>query len=127
MYMLITVHTLVDITATMTRKGPEIKKVKQQNNHDTLLQACSLRSNIEFIDCESYVDEKEFGTNNKGKNRYWTLRIETTYPFETGMLEDDLDFLPILTDLDETGFLHNKIIQTKDPVYKNTIFVLDDK
>lgn len=124
--MIITVYTLVDITETLTRKGPEIKQVKQQNNNDTLLQACSLRANVELLSCTSEVDTKEFGSANSGKNRFWTMRLQTDFPYDTDMLIDDLDFLPILTDLDETGLIHNNIIQTKDEVYKNTLFLLSD-
>ena len=125
--MFITIETLIDITETLVRKGPEIKKVKQQNNHDTFLQACSLRSNIEFISCESKVEDVNFGSANSGKNRCWKLTVKTDFPFSEEMLIDDLDYLPILIDLDETGLVHNSIVQTKDSVYKNTIFTLDDK
>ena len=125
--MHITVHTLVDITETLTRKGPETKKVRQQNNHDTLLQACSLRANVEMLSCEQTVGTQEFGSANEGKNRYWTLKLQTDYPFTQEDLLDDLDFLSFLVGLDETGLIHNNILQTKDLVYKNTIFLLDDK
>ena len=47
--MIINVKTLVDITETLTRKGPDTKLVKQQNNHDTLLQASSLRGNVQLL------------------------------------------------------------------------------
>ena len=124
--MIITVYTLVDITETLTRKGPEVKQVKQQNNNDTILQACSLRANVELVSCNSEVGIKEFGSANTGKNRYWTMCLQTDHPYEQTMLEDDLDFLPILTDLDETGLIHNNIVQTKDEVYKNTLFLLSD-
>ena len=122
--MIITVNTLVDITETLTRKGPETKLVKQQNNHDTLLQACSLRGNVQLIDCTTKVDTKKFGTAKKKKNRYWSLDLQSEYPFTEDMLLEDLDFLPIITGLDETGLIHNNVILTKDEVYKNTIFLI---
>lgn len=125
--MHITVYTLVDITETLTRKGPETKKVKQQNNHDTLLQACSLRANVEMLSCEQTVGTQEFGSANEGKNRYWTLKLHSEFPFTNEDLTNDLDFLPVLVGLEETGLIHNNILQTKDLVYKNTIFLLDDK
>tara|TARA_B100001057_G_scaffold474758_1_gene540739 strand:- start:7952 stop:8326 length:375 start_codon:yes stop_codon:yes gene_type:complete len=123
--MIITVKTLVDITETLTRKGPDIKLVKQQNNHDTILQACSLRGNVLLLNCVSVVDTINFGSANKSKNRYWSMKLESDYPFTEAMLIDDLDFLPIITDLDETGLIHNNIVLTKDDVYKNTIFLID--
>ena len=122
--MIITVNTLVDITETLTRKGPDAKLVKQQNNHDTLLQACSLRANVQLLDCTTKVDIEKFGTANSGKNRYWSLDLESEYPFTEDMLLEDLDFLPIITGLDETGLIHNNVILTKDEVYKNTIFLI---
>ena len=123
--MIINVKTLVDITETLTRKGPDIKLVKQQNNHDTLLQACSLRGNVQLLTCTTEIDTENFGSANVGKNRFWSLKLESEYPFTEDMLLDDLDFLPIITDLDETGLIHNNIVLTKDEVYKNTIFLID--
>ena len=124
--MIITIHTLVDITETLTRKGPDVKAVKQQNNHDTFLQASQLRSNVELLSCESKVEEYNFGSANAGKNRYWILRLRTDWPFTEEILANDFDFLPVVTDLDETGMIHNNIVLTKDEVYKNTIFLLSD-
>lgn len=124
--MIITIHTLVDITETLTRKGPDVKAVKQQNNHDTFLQASQLRSNVELLSCEAKVEPFEFGSANAGKNRYWTMRIQTDWPFTEEILTNDFDFLPVVTDLDETGMIHNNIVQTKDEVYKNTIFLLSE-
>ena len=53
------------------------------------------------------------------------MKLESDFPFTEAMLIDDLDFLPIITDLDETGLIHNNIVLTKDEVYKNTIFLID--
>ena len=122
--MIITVKTLVDITETLTRKGPDAKLVRQQNNHDTLLQACSLRANVSIINCKAKINTENFGSANLGKNRYWSLKLESEYPFSEDMLLDDLNFLPIITGLDETGLIHNNVILTKDKVYKNTIFLI---
>ena len=122
--MIINVKTLVDITETLTRKGPDVKLVKQQNNHDTLLQACSLRGNVQLLDCTTEINTENFGSANLGKNRYWSLKLESEYPFSEDMLLDDLNFLPIITGLDETGLIHNNVILTKDKVYKNTIFLI---
>ena len=122
--MIITVKTLVDITETLTRKGPDTKLIKQQNNHDTILQACSLRANVLLLDCVTEVGTIDFGSANKSKNRYWCIRLESDFPFSEAMLKEDLDFLPIITGLDETGLIHNNIVLTKDEVYKNTIFLI---
>ena len=124
--MIINVKTLVDITETLTRKGPDIKLVKQQNNHDTILQACSLRGNVQLLTCTTEINNENFGTANVGKNRFWSLKLESEYPFTDDMLLDDLDFLPIITGLDETGLIHNNVILTKDKVYKNTIFLIGE-
>tara|TARA_B100000212_G_C26928817_1_gene345166 strand:- start:60 stop:452 length:393 start_codon:yes stop_codon:yes gene_type:complete len=123
--MIITIHTLVDITNTNVRKGPDIKLVKQQNNYDTFIQASQLRSNVEYISCECTVDEFNFGSANKGKNRYWTMKLKSDWPFQEEILIEDFDFLPIVTELDETGMIHNNIVHTKDSVYKNTIFLIE--
>ena len=109
--MIINVKTLVDITETLTRKGPDVKLVKQQNNHDTLLQACSLRGNVQLLDCTTEINTENFGSANLGKNRYWSLKLESEYPFSEDMLLDDLNFLPIITGLDETGLIHNNVIR----------------
>lgn len=116
----------MDITETLTRKGPDIKLVKQQNNHDTLLQACSLRGNVQVLTCTTEINTENFGSANVGKNRFWSLKLESEYPFTADMLLDDLDFLPIITGLDETGLIHNNVILTKDKVYKNTIFLIGE-
>ena len=123
--MNITVKTLVDITETLTRKGPDTKLIKQQNNHDTLLQACSLRANIQLLSCKTDLDTEDFGSANSTKNRFWTMKLDSEYPFTEEMLLNDLDFLPIIIGLDETGLIHNNVILTKDPIYKNTIFLID--
>ena len=124
--MIINVKTLVDITETLTRKGPDTKLVKQQNNHDTLLQASSLRGNVQLLNCTTEVTTENFGSANAGKNRVWSLKLESEYPFTQDILLDDLDFLPIITGLDETGLIHNNVVLTKDAVYKNTIFLIGE-
>ena len=124
--MIINVKTLVDITETLTRKGPDTKLVKQQNNHDTILQASSLRGNVQLLNCTTEVTNENFGSANAGKNRVWSLKLESEYPFTQDILLDDLDFLPIITGLDETGLIHNNVVLTKDSVYKNTIFLIGE-
>ena len=124
--MIINVKTLVDITETLTRKGPDTKLVKQQNNHDTILQASSLRGNVQLLNCTTEVTTENFGSANVGKNRVWSLKLESEYPFTQDILLDDLDFLPIITGLDETGLIHNSVVLTKDSVYKNTIFLIGE-
>ena len=124
--MIINVKTLVDITETLTRKGPDIKLVKQQNNHDTILQACSLRGNVQLLTCTTEINNENFGTANVGKNRFWSLKLESEYPFKEEILVEDFDFLTIVTELDETGMIHNNIVHTKDSVYKNTIFLIGE-
>ena len=116
----------MDITETLTRKGPDAKLVRQQNNHDTLLQACSLRANVSIINCKANVEEQYFGSANSNRNRFWTMALETDFPYTEDMLIDDLNFLPILIGLDETGLIHNNVVLTKDPVYKNTIFLIGE-
>lgn len=126
-YMRILVQTLVDITETNARKSSDKVSFAQQTNYNTFLQSAGLRANIEPITCSNKAIEVEdlgFGTQYEGKQRVWELLLNNPYEgaITKEMLEDDFDFIPIVTQLNETVLINNNVIRTKSNKEKNTTF-----
>jgi hypothetical protein len=126
-YMRILVQTLVDITETNARKSSDKVSFAQQTNYNTFLQSAGLRANIEPITCSNKALEVEdlgFGTQYEGKQRVWELLLNNPYEgaITKEMLEDDFDFIPIVTQLNETVLINNNVIRTKSNKEKNTTF-----
>jgi hypothetical protein len=76
--MKVTIQTLVDITETGVRKGPDKLAVGQQTNWDTLIQVIGLRANPEpqqgnmaNVDVSDY----KFGKTYTGKHNVWTYEF----------------------------------------------------
>lgn len=119
--------TLVDITETRARFNKNNKDWQQQQNYITALQTLGLRVNPEIdklsIDTIE-IKDAGFGTKYKGKCKVWKLKFHIEYEDAVNieMLESDFDYVPIITDLDETVDIKNKMFQTKDSDYKNILF-----
>lgn len=137
-----TIYTLVDITETGQYgrgAGTELEK-QQQQNFLTLTQTIGLRVNpiydrkpkrIEDFDMKS----QPFGSKFKGQHTVWKwdFYIEYDGGFKTdvseyGLLEQDLHFIPIITDLTETAKFSRPVFDTQTDQDRNTVIsVANDK
>jgi hypothetical protein len=119
-------YTLVDITETGERRGPDRLAIGQQANYDTLIQVIGLRVNPTpkgVKKHEGALSKLGFGTDFKGKHTYWEFRFEIEYgATEIEMLEDDFDLVPIITGLNETAEINISVFKTKDSVQRNIVF-----
>lgn len=131
----IEIKTLVDITSTgVTRpnQGTQIE-YNQHRNFATLLQCVELRSIISYDNPPSVdiVDVKHlsFGDTYTGKHRVWTFTFtpdrsgvySDSKDSAAGLLNDDIDEVPIIKNLTETINMTKAIFNCKDPFSKNTI------
>ena len=76
--MKLKLYTLVDITQTGQRKGPDKIAVGQQTNWDTLVQVLGLRANPEptgLTEREESIKDLSFGSEYKGKQKYWIFEF----------------------------------------------------
>jgi hypothetical protein len=130
-----TVHTLIDITETKMFKhqnGSDMAK-NQQQNFITLLQTIGLRVNPSFT--RSPVCEEQdlkawhFGSEYKGNHNVWTFDFEIEYDGafadqfdnQTGLLVQDLHFVPVISQLTETVTLKLAVFDTTSSDYCNTV------
>lgn len=130
-----TIQTLLDITETRQfrhHSGDELAKLQQQN-FSTLLQTIGLRVNpiyehapkVETIDTSQY----SFGKQFTGVHRMWTFSFYIEYDAgftdhqgnPAGMLIEDLHFVPIIINLEETAKILLPIFNTKDSDWCNTV------
>lgn len=129
--MKIKLYTLVDVTESGQRKGPDKIAVGQQTNWDTLVQVIGLRANPEPIGLEAKeesIKDLEFGTKYKGKQKYWVFEFELPDGSTTiDALKDDFDLVPYISDLTETFANGVHAFLTKDSEKCNIFFTLDDK
>jgi len=125
--MRIKLQTVVDITNTNARRSDDKKAYSQQCNYNTVLQTIGLRVNLEPGSCETSVSDISnlgFGNNITGKQRLWTFTFNISYEgaLNKEMLENDFDLVPVITELDETAFVHNNIFRTTCPNDCNIVF-----
>ena len=129
--MKIKLYTLVDITESGQRKGPNKVAVGQQTKWDTLVQVIGLRANPEPIGLEAKeesIKDLGFGTKYKGKQKYWVFEFELPDGSTTvDALKDDFDLVPYISDLTETFANGVHAFLTKDSEKCNIFFTLDDK
>ena len=122
-------YTLVDITESGERKGPDRVAVGQQTNWDTLIQVIGLRANPEPVSVS--IEEgniKGFGTEYKGKQRYWVFEFAVPEGSITiDNLQDDFDLVPYISDLTETFANGVHAFLTKDNSKRNIFFQHLDK
>ena len=124
-------YTLVDVTDSGERKGPNKIAVGQQTNWDTLVQVIGLRANPEMIEVdalEGSIKNLKFGNLYKGNQKYWIFSFvvpdgSLTIPD----LESDFDLVPYISDLTETFENGVHAFLTKDDKKCNIFFELDDK
>lgn len=137
-----TVHTLVDITETGQRRKEPGKEVAyfQQQNFTMLLQTIGMRVNPHYSagpkTKEDDVSKYGFGSSHKGTHRVWTFKFNIEYEDgftdssgnKAGLLVEDLNFIPMILNLEETADIDPALLDTKNPEKKNTIvFASDDQ
>mgnify|MGYP001033778242 FL=1 len=127
--MNIKIYTLVDITETGLRKGPDRIAVGQQSNYDTLIQTIGLRANPEPIRITQHNGSiKGFGSDYKNKLTYWEFEFAMPEGSTSkDALVDDLNLVPIVSGLTENMKFDIDVFKTKDTKSCNIFFEVDDK
>lgn len=111
--------TLIDITrSNPPRSERDPLKLGQQANFNSLLQAIGLRANIEWTN--DPIMETGRIPNQSGKANHWIWEFETERELlfdkdnnPVGLLEDDLQGVPIVTPLNNSADIHPAAFQTK--------------
>lgn len=119
--------TLIDITETGQHRGPDKKLVGQQSNYNSLVQTIGLRANPTpkgTIQHEGKVDSLGFGSNFKGKHKYWEFLFDIEYgDISLDHMQEDFNLIPIVSGLDETAKIDIPVFDTKNEKTKNVVFV----
>ena len=126
-------YTLVDITETLSRRGDNVKSVRQQQNFLTVLQTIGLRANPTYKhspSVESVLPKTyRLGSTYTKKQNIWTFEfeIEAEDAHSLDLLLEDFDCVPYIGDLDETISTDDRLFITKDSKTNNIYFELVDK
>ena len=117
-------YTLVDISYTGRYRNEPDKKLQrnQQQNFDTVIQTLELRSNISYDKKPAVLIEKasDYGFNSTSEQKIWNFEWETEQVDEyikdenhIGQLIEDFQFVPFITNLDETAIIQKPIFITQ--------------
>ncbi len=129
------IYTLIDISETkMYNSNSKDKKlVGQQANFMTFFQTLCLRQNYLYADppvLQSFTEKKlrelGFGTDYKGNHNVWCIELTVDEGREFGtdeILQEDFDLVPVISGLDETIEINNKVFRTTDKKAKNITFI----
>jgi len=132
---LIEIKTLIDITKPEVYRpgqGTDLEQ-NQYKNWITLQQCIGLRSNIEFDNPPTVetIDLKGagFGNRYKGQHRVWTFKFNPdragAYQDDEeniiGLLLNDVDQVPVITNLEETINISKAVFDLASSQHKNTI------
>ena len=131
----IEVKTLVDITKTRATRATQGNRLEQDQyrNFMTLCQCLEIRSIIAYDDppYSEIMDIKGlgFGEQFKGKHRVWTFKFTpdrkevyiSADGNPIGHLIEDLDFVPIIKNLEETVNIEKAIFDCKEKDSKNIV------
>jgi len=120
-------RTLIDITETGERKGPNKLAIGQQSNYDSMIASLGLRANPEPLELKQFTTELTedigFGSAFEGEHTYWQFEFAMPESAVTKeMLIEDFDLVPIVTDLNETVHINISVFQTKDTANRNIVF-----
>jgi len=130
-----TIHTLIDITETGKRRKEQGFEVEyhQQQNFTMLLQTIGMRVNPHYTASPTSktmdISDLGFGEDYSGKHTVWSFKfyIEFDGGFtdsngnNSGLLVEDLNFIPITCKLTETANLKVCAFDTKSSQYRNTV------
>jgi hypothetical protein len=135
-----TVHTLIDITESRKLRkeaGFEIE-YQQQQNFIMMLQTIGMRANPHYTSSPKFktvdVESLGFGSEYSGSHTVWTFNfyIEFDSGFtdsqgnRTGLLVEDLNFVPVICNLKETIKPKLCVFDTKSSQYQNTVVTTGD-
>ena len=135
-----TIHTLIDITETGKRRkepGFEIE-YKQQQNFVMMMQAIGMRVNPHYNSSPKFktvdIGDLGFGSEYTGKHTVWTFNfyIEFDSGFtdslgnKSGLLIEDLNFIPVICKLKETIDCKLCVFDTKSSQHRNTVVTTGD-
>jgi len=132
---IIEIKTLVDITNTKVNRPNQGSQLAydQNRNFITLRQCLELRSIVSYDHLPSMekvnIDALGFGSQYQGTQAVWTFSFipdrvgvyQTEDGNPIGYLLDDMDSVPVITNLTETINISRAIFSCKDPQNKNTI------
>ncbi len=130
----IEIKTLVDVTNTNVRRinqGTQ-EQLDQFRNWTTLLQCIGLRAIIVYDHNPKVatVDIKGmgFGSNYKGKHQVWTFQFRpdrndafADHDDPIALLRQDLDKIPVITNLTETINIRQAVFDLHDETFTNTV------
>lgn len=131
---IIEIVTLVDITNTDVRRinqGTQLE-LDQFRNWTTLMQCIGMRSIISY-DKDPRVETVDvsklgFGSEYRGKQQVWTFQFRPDRPDAfagkddpIALLRDDLDLIPIITNLTETINIQQAVFKLNDKKFANTV------
>lgn len=133
------VYTLVDITETRQyrKDSAQERSWQQQQNFSMMLQTIGMRANPLQIRSPrtEEVDLKEFnfGTDFSGVHTIWSFEFDIEYEGaftdqtgdETGLLLDDLHFVPVIVGLDETVEFRLPVFDTRSTENRNTLVYIE--
>lgn len=112
--------TLVDITRTNPIRGETDKfKIGQQANFNSLLQAIGMRSNATWIsDPKKHTGALPGDLEGKAAHWIWEFDVEREEVFlkdndPVALLLEDLNGVPIITQLEDTADITPAAFQTK--------------
>ena len=123
--------TLIDITRTNpARSETDLLKIQQQANFNSLIQAIGLRSNVTWtVDPKAETGSLPRPFNGKAKHWIWEFDVEREDVFllngnPVGLLIDDLNGVPIITELTETADITPAAFQTKGEDYNTWVSII---
>ena len=130
-----TILTLIDITETKQYRkepGKDLER-QQQQNFAVLLQTIGLRVNPIYdsspMSEEINLKNQNFGSFYSGSHRVWKFHFNIEFEGgftdklgnEAGLLINDLHFVPITSNLNETIELPLPVFDTQSTDYLNTL------
>lgn len=137
----IEIKTLVDITKPNVHRPGQgtLLEQSQYKNWVTLQQCIGLRSIIAYDVSPTVetVDIKNlgFGSSYKGKHQVWTFIFypDRSHAYEDdngnsiGLLINDIQQVPIITNLTETINISEAVFEIEDPQTKNIIIMASSR
>jgi hypothetical protein len=129
------VYTLFDITETrQNRKEPGREFAwQQQQNFIMLLQTIGMRTNPLYDEAPTVKEDNlknyQFGSAFKGTHKVWSWEFYIEYDGgftdtagnPTGLLVDDLHFVPMIVGLDETVDVKLAMLNSNSSEHRNIL------
>jgi hypothetical protein len=138
----IEIKTLIDITKTRAIRNTQGSRFEQDQykNFQTLCQCLEIRSIISYDHppiCETLeIKDLGFGSEFKGKHKVWTFKFTPdrvgVYASDDnlnpiGNLIEDLNFVPVIKNLEETVNIDKAMFNCNDAKLKNiTVSIKQD-